>query len=64
MNCTHFKLLNVKIYCCLVAGDWVFWSATVHSEKNVLRLWLVNDQQTTPQDKVSLLRIFKDKRGG
>ena len=37
MNCTHFKLINVKIYCCLVAGNWVFWSATVRSEKKCFK---------------------------
>ena len=33
-------------------------------KKIVLRLWLVNDQQTAPQDNVSLLRIFKENREG
>ena len=38
MNCTHFKLIKViKIYCCLVAGNWVFWSATVRSEKKCFK---------------------------
>lgn len=62
MNCTHFKLLNVTIYCCSVPGNWLFWSATVRGKKIVLRLCF--DQQTAPQDNVSLLGIFKENRGG